>query len=645
MATTEEKERWFKGHRQPEINERLDQINNFLADEDVYRCPDFDSKFEVIRDYLKYIFNEGFRYDVDKFSDAKAKCNIHVSTIGTGWEGLPPKSHIYAKNDKNSTICILRSLRETGKLQSNRLIAQEVGSTTRKKEILLRGMRSNHPPFKIDDDFADGFEEAFKADWYQDPKSIDDEEEYEDTNLVHLEGKAYIHALENPTAIPVLLHNLENAFLRDYYDDPWDLELNKNQTDDFELSDEFLNAGFTVGILRRLEKTEDLMNDILKKWPKVTRTQYEDFMQSVEPYAPSEIKALKEQILRLKTWGCRLGWAEFGRVEKWVNNNLANYYELQRSCRRKLNEWIKKLKINGVSLVPAVQDDQCVIILQPRAKPVVDSLSKGTVTTCQWPIPDESDSIDLGGVAEIRGTRRAAVELALNLFATNKEQHRPNQRFRRVELPKPRPQIPDEVPLCLPVEPEDREAEQDPFKFTKAMFHLRKSLQVEYSNAIKSEKGGADNAGWILPADYDGPLVILTGEELCDRIRKKIEPLKALLIKMAEAGGPYPRPFLQHIKLIVDQSMKATMDPTGDKEPLDSDEFRLLESLTEEQKPVAWDELETIGHHSSYCRPDFEWKLHIPWFKSVIDILETCGGVPLPHKGSPKLFQGSQEIC
>ncbi|KFY29913.1 hypothetical protein V493_02209 [Pseudogymnoascus sp. VKM F-4281 (FW-2241)] len=42
----------YRGKRQPPVNERLQQIYNFLADEDIYRCLNFTERFRDICDYI-----------------------------------------------------------------------------------------------------------------------------------------------------------------------------------------------------------------------------------------------------------------------------------------------------------------------------------------------------------------------------------------------------------------------------------------------------------------------------------------------------------------------------------------------------------------------------------------------------------------
>ncbi|RAL68313.1 hypothetical protein DID88_007043 [Monilinia fructigena] len=47
----------FKGHEQPPVNERLEQIKTFLADEDANRCLDFKNKLKEIQEYLAHELN------------------------------------------------------------------------------------------------------------------------------------------------------------------------------------------------------------------------------------------------------------------------------------------------------------------------------------------------------------------------------------------------------------------------------------------------------------------------------------------------------------------------------------------------------------------------------------------------------------
>ncbi|RFU32752.1 hypothetical protein B7463_g3559, partial [Scytalidium lignicola] len=635
MAEEKEKGRWFKNCWQPGVNKRLDQIINFLAEEDVHRCPDFEKKFSEIKEYLTHVSQKKLPCDFLKLRNAKINYNVHVEFIGKNKEQLP-KSHLYTKSD---AIKKLRDLRN-GKLpHSTRLVAREAAKTSQQKNALLQRPRKDLPPFKQDDDIQDGFEEAFKADWYRDPDTVDEE-----TNLVRIEERAYINASNNPASIPYLLHNPEGIFMRSDSDESnelgmRDISRTTNEASDSESSAELLDAGFTREMLQTLKKTETFMNDCLKKLADIKgSSECYEFWDLLISYIPDEIKILCEQKDHLYEQRYHLTWRKFAEVERWVDENYAKYKELTRVIEDKENKWIDTLKENGITLTPTIRGDECVVILQPRSEPVEEIAADDSSTFDEFPSFDASESIDYKGVAEIRGTRRAAIQLALNLFATNNEQHRSEQRFRQVELPRPKPRKLGEVPLCLPMDPADRPVEQDPFKFTKAMLHLRKSMQDEYNTQIYSREVMEFLDRWLIPTTYGGPLIIPSSEELCNIISKKLESLLALLKELTDAEESSYRPFIQHITGIVNVAMQRDIVPPAlwvdDVMSLNDWELQLLQGLVEQPSHTQEEDPRRLMPLCYLTSENIEEKARLSGFKRLIQILEKIGRLPAHEDGT-----------
>jgi hypothetical protein len=77
---------WYKGSRQPPLAARLETVVNFLAEEDVDRCLNWEAKFEEVISYLKWLADEDDRHQLENagprtqamFNDAVNKAKAHV---------------------------------------------------------------------------------------------------------------------------------------------------------------------------------------------------------------------------------------------------------------------------------------------------------------------------------------------------------------------------------------------------------------------------------------------------------------------------------------------------------------------------------------------------------------------------------------
>lgn len=206
--------------------------------------------------------------------------------------------------------------------------------------------------------------------------------------------------------------------------------------------------------------------------------------------------------------------------------------------------------------------------------------------------------MDFTPKAERRGIQRAAIELGLNLLATNQEQHRPDDRFRIVDLPEPISFPQKEVPLCLPLAPEDRPLEQDPFEYTKKVEALRAEKDADYQVA-RDEYGALNPPRYPAPQNRKGPFAIPTLEEIKQDARDKLTELLVVYMGMANALRRAPRPLLEQLAMIVDQAIQDTGDNHRlyDTEGLTQDGLDCLEELLGE----SWNE-----HERDYEQDDFE---------------------------------------
>jgi hypothetical protein len=183
---------------------------------------------------------------------------------------------------------------------------------------------------------------------------------------------------------------------------------------------------------------------------------------------------------------------------------------------------------------------------------------------------------DFSGKAERRGVQRAAIELALNLLATNQEQHRPLDKFRRVVLP-PRYQPPSkEVRLCLDLEPWKRPIEQDPFKLTKMLLKYRKWKDHLYAaaraRAIDTRPGHLEP-----PANYNGPRTLASEDNVWSSVRRRENQLVQTQAAIIQAGKAAPRPLIYRLTTLINEAL--IVPPNEMSYSLsDEDQLQLLEA-------------------------------------------------------------------
>lgn len=195
---------------------------------------------------------------------------------------------------------------------------------------------------------------------------------------------------------------------------------------------------------------------------------------------------------------------------------------------------------------------------------------------------------DFTNKAERRGIQRAATEHALNLLATNQEQHRPNDRFRRLDLPARYQRTPKEVPLWLPLEPWKRPVEMDTFEFTKKLLTFQQWKDSEYEQArtrTVSRRSG------LLPApiNFNGPFTLNTADDQQEAARRKQLQLTLLYSRLGEAERLAPRPLIQQLLLRIQEGMNLDSRRNHrlwDEENLTESNLEIVEELTE----PSWDE-------------------------------------------------------
>lgn len=173
----------FKGHPQPPVNDRLKSIKIFLADEDPDRCLGFTSQLSETVEYLNHIEETKVDCDKDLFHDADVMARCHLDWLDQRAKGA-------AEPDARAIIPmhLIQTIEEERKLPG--IDAQ---------------MRPDEPPFTLlEADQETLFLKQLREDAIADYGNIDNKNDNE--NLVVLENKGYLEALNDPALIPRLMN-------------------------------------------------------------------------------------------------------------------------------------------------------------------------------------------------------------------------------------------------------------------------------------------------------------------------------------------------------------------------------------------------------------------------------------------------------
>jgi hypothetical protein len=156
-----------------------------------------------------------------------------------------------------------------------------------------------------------------------------------------------------------------------------------------------------------------------------------------------------------------------------------------------------------------------------------------------------------------------------------------------VDLPPPINLPAKEVPLCLPLKPEDRPLEQDPFEYTRKMLAFLQWKDFDYRLArlrTHNDLGGSLPA----PGNYKGPVAIATSNEFHEAARRQVNFLASIKAALIDAVRSAPRPLLEQLLLLVDAGLRYDTHPhrLADDEKLTEDGLELLEEISGE----SWNE-------------------------------------------------------
>lgn len=223
----------------------------------------------------------------------------------------------------------------------------------------------------------------------------------------------------------------------------------------------------------------------------------------------------------------------------------------------------------------------------------------------------QSNTIDFTSKAERRGIQRAAIELALNLLATNQEQHRPADRFRLVALDRQFVPLPGEVSISLPLEASTRQVEHDTFGITKKIIAYREWKESDHE--IARERVLQDPSVLALdgtgesrpdsttgvpkgvplekfylkpPANYMGPIATGDAADWIEFRKERHAVLSRVATQLSDAYAKAPRPLLQKMLERLNDGMRRSRNDDDHLPPPEKKYLELLQEVAGE----SWDE-------------------------------------------------------
>jgi hypothetical protein len=179
--------------------------------------------------------------------------------------------------------------------------------------------------------------------------------------------------------------------------------------------------------------------------------------------------------------------------------------------------------------------------------------------------------------------------MALNLLATNQEQHRPSDRFRVLDVSGQQYYAPDkEVPINLPLEPWKRPLEANPFEYTKKLLSYRRWKDFDYK--LARERTIRESGRFVNPpANYLGPFALADGDTYMEAARKRQVHLAEVAAQMQEAQLKAPREQMAKLITAFSQGLANSLKQTDtlyDELPLPDSGIELLVEIS----GPSWDE-------------------------------------------------------
>ncbi|THV52445.1 hypothetical protein BGAL_0079g00320 [Botrytis galanthina] len=167
----------------------------------------------------------------------------------------------------------------------------------------------------------------------------------------------------------------------------------------------------------------------------------------------------------------------------------------------------------------------------------------------------DTGALNFQSKAERRGIQRAAIEMALNFLASNYEQRRPDDLFRRIVIPSPWQKPLPEVPISMELEPTKRPIELDTKYYTKLMVEYTRWKDDDWYDA--REKIIQTTPGYVPPpANFNGPFTIPSMFEYQDAASKYLGNLTPTWDALLHAAKTYPRPFLTAVLARIERGVR-----------------------------------------------------------------------------------------
>ncbi|PVH83982.1 hypothetical protein DL98DRAFT_569341 [Cadophora sp. DSE1049] len=412
----------------------------------------------------------------------------------------------------------------------------------------------------------------------------------------------------------------------------------------------YIEPGFLNSERRAtLKKANDLLTQIFAVGNRLNDLGDEDlsalgsFLQLSQPTSITNLGRQRGAILRQ---------AGAKSKQNLASNDVRRYEEIQRTEHTERETWLKSLAPNKPEFrylrpgeIPEVPEnlDLTQVLYIPWEMASVPTLETPILLdsaipsgrsympsyTSKFPLEMKSfwdqlagtkhGHVDFTGKAERRGIQRAAIEIGLNLLASNQEQHRPADRFRVLDQSRAHVPLEKEIPISLPLEPSRRQEERHAFEFTKKMLAYKEwkdfdyevsrdkliedpsliiqpedeTLRTSYCEKIYPGDPHDESRSWVIldpPINYNGPFALANASDAMETASRRQAELSRVALQLQEAYTKYPRPLLETLL----SHMAQGLDPSKnirhrfyDDVPLTKQDLDLLEEIFGD----SWDEI------------------------------------------------------
>lgn len=214
--------------------------------------------------------------------------------------------------------------------------------------------------------------------------------------------------------------------------------------------------------------------------------------------------------------------------------------------------------------------------------------------------------------------------MGLNLLATNQEQHRPHDRFRKVRFP-PKYQLPpEECPLWLPLKPYERPIEMEPFEYAGLMRKYRQWKDYDYSTARERDMAKFPHE-IPAPPNFNGPSTLTSEEEYREILTSVKDRLQRLHYSILQAQTKAPRRLLRRLLELIDEGMRncGADHPLLDDNLLEEKDIAVLRELTKPSWSEGFEEYTDVPRDALPLLHEFEPDIKDEQFWSSIPYWET----------------------